>query len=49
MYLYERPFVISRILGHSVYEVRAERGKVCGEFNKKQLKPYKDEAPERVK
>jgi len=47
MYLYEGPFIISKILGHSAYEVRDERGRVCGEFNKKQLKPYKEEAPER--
>ena len=30
MYLYEGPFVTSRILGYSAYEVRDERGKVCG-------------------
>ena len=48
VYFYEGPFIISRILGHSAYEVRDERGKVCGEFNKKQLKTYKEEAPERV-
>ena len=48
IYLYEGSFIISRILGYSAYEVRDERGKECGEFNKKQLKPYKEEAPERL-
>jgi hypothetical protein len=47
-YLYEGPFLIGRILGHSAYEVKDERGKVRVEFNKKQLKRYKEEAPKRV-
>jgi hypothetical protein len=43
MYIYEGPFLISKILDHSAYEIKDERGKVRGEFNKKQLKPYREE------
>jgi hypothetical protein len=43
MYVYEGPFLINKVLDHSAYEIRDERGKVRGEFNKKQLKPYKEE------
>jgi hypothetical protein len=48
MYLYEGPYVVSNILGHSAYEVKDERGKVRGEFNKKQLRPYKEQTANRV-
>ena len=37
MYIFEGPFLVSKILGHSAYELKNEGGKVCGEFNKKQL------------
>ena len=30
-------------MGHSAYELRDEQGKIRGEFNKKQLKRYKEE------
>jgi hypothetical protein len=43
MYIYEGPFLVSKILGHSAYEIKEEWGKVHGEFNKKQLKPYNEE------
>jgi hypothetical protein len=37
MYLFEGPFLISKILDYSAYELKDERGKVRGEFNKRQL------------
>jgi hypothetical protein len=43
MYIYEGPFWISKILDHSAYELKDECGKVRGEFNKRQLKPYREE------
>ena len=43
LYIFEGPFLVSKILDHSVYELKDERGKVHGEFNEKQLKQYKEE------
>jgi hypothetical protein len=43
MDVYEGPFLISKHVGHETYQIRDERGKVRGEFNKRQLKPYKEE------
>jgi len=43
MYIFDRPFWVSKILDHSAYELKDKWGKVCGEFNKKQLKQYKEE------
>ena len=43
MYIFEGPFLVSKILDHSAYELKDEWGKVHGEFNKKQLKEYKEE------
>ena len=43
VYLFEGPFWVSKILGHSAYELKDECGRICGEFNKKQLKQYKEE------
>jgi hypothetical protein len=40
---FQGPYVISKVLGHSAYELRDDQGKVRGEFNKKQLKQYKQE------
>jgi hypothetical protein len=42
MYLFEGPFRVNKILDHSVYELRDECGRIRGEFNKKQIKPYKE-------
>jgi len=42
MYIFEGPFLVSKILDHSAYELD-EWGKLCGEFNKKQLQQYKEE------
>ena len=41
--LFQGPYRISKVLGHSAYELRDEQGKIRGEFNKKQLKRYKEE------
>jgi hypothetical protein len=43
MYIYEGPFWISKVLDHSAYELEDEWGKVRGEFNKRQLKQYREE------
>jgi hypothetical protein len=43
MYIFEGPFLVSKILDHSAYELKDEWGKVRGEFNKKQLKQYREE------
>jgi len=40
------PFLVSKILDHSAYELNDKWGKICGEFNKKQLKPYEEEKGE---
>jgi hypothetical protein len=37
---YEGPYIISRVILPSTYEVSTTSGKVRGEFNKKALKPY---------
>jgi hypothetical protein len=43
MDIFEGPFIISKVLDHSSYELKDEKGKIRGEFNKKQLKKYKYE------
>jgi hypothetical protein len=43
MYFYEGLFWINKILDHSAYELKDEWDKVRGEFNKRQLKPYREE------
>lgn len=43
-YVYEGPYTIGKVLGHSAYEIRDETGKVRGEFNLEQLKPYNGKA-----
>ena len=43
LYIFEGPFLISKVLDHSAYELKDERGKVRGEFNKRQLKQYREE------
>jgi hypothetical protein len=43
MHVFEGPFLISKILNHSAYELKDERGKIRGgggEFNNRQLKQY---------
>jgi hypothetical protein len=41
LHLFQGPYWISKVLGHSAYELKDGQGKVKGEFNKKQLKQYK--------
>jgi hypothetical protein len=48
MHIFEGPFLIGRILDHSAYELKDECGKIRGEFNKKQLKQYKEEREDQV-
>ena len=43
LHLFQRPYRISEVLSHSDYELRDDQGKVRGEFNKKQLKQYKQD------
>jgi hypothetical protein len=43
IYLFEGPFLVSKILDHSAYELRGEWGTARGKFNKNQLKQYKEE------
>lgn len=43
MYLYDGPFIISKVLNHSAFEIQDDSGTVRGEFNLKQLKPYREE------
>jgi len=40
---YEGPYIISRVIPPSTYELSTASGKVRGEFNKKSLKPYLEE------
>jgi len=40
---YEGPYIISRVIPPSTYEVSTTSGKVRGAFNKKALKPYLEE------
>jgi len=46
MHVFEGPYIITRLLDHSAYELKDENGKLRGEFNKKQLRKYQ-EADER--
>jgi hypothetical protein len=41
--LFEGPYEITRVLEHSVYELRDAKGKLRREFSKKQLKKYKED------
>jgi hypothetical protein len=43
LHLFQGPYVISKILDHSAYELKDGQGKIRGEFNKKQLRKYKEE------
>jgi hypothetical protein len=43
MHVYRGPYIINEILPHSTYELVEDKGKLWGEFNKRQLKPYRTE------
>jgi len=48
MYVFEGPYIITKLLDHSAYELRDDSGKLRGEFNKTQLRLYleaDDETP----
>ena len=45
---YEGPYIISRVIPPSTYELSTTSGKVRGEFNKKSLKPYLEEETSNV-
>jgi hypothetical protein len=49
LHLFQGPYWISKILGHSAYELKDEQGKMRGEFNKIQLRKYKGELPSQNK
>jgi hypothetical protein len=40
VHVFEGPYIITKLLDHSAYELRDESGKLRGEFNKKQLRLY---------
>jgi hypothetical protein len=42
MHIFEEPYVITKLLDHSAYELRDESGKIRGEFNKRQLRQYQE-------
>jgi len=41
--VHQGPYVISTILPHSAYEIVDDKGRLRGEFNRKQIKPYRSE------
>jgi len=41
IYVYQGPYIFSKILPHSTYEIVDNKGKLRGKFNKRQLKPYR--------
>jgi hypothetical protein len=43
---FEGPYIITKLLNHSAYELRDESGKLRGEFNKKQLRLYREDNDE---
>jgi hypothetical protein len=43
MHLYQGPYLINRVLPYSAYELVDDKGRLRGEFNKRQLKPYRTE------
>jgi hypothetical protein len=42
MHVFEGPYIITKLLDHSAYELRDDSGKLRGEFNKKQLRLYQE-------
>ena len=43
MHLYQGPYINIVVLPRSTYEREDNKGKLRGEFNKRQLKPYRTE------
>jgi hypothetical protein len=42
MHVFEGPYIITKLLDYSAYELRGVNGKLWGEFNKKQLREYQE-------
>jgi hypothetical protein len=42
MHVFEGPYIITKLLDHSAYELRDENGKLQGQFNKKQLRLFQE-------
>jgi hypothetical protein len=42
MHVFQGPYTITKLLDHLAYELRDERGKLRGGFNKKQLRQYRE-------
>jgi len=42
MHVFEGPYIITKLLDHSAYELKDGSGKLRGEFNKKQLRMYQE-------
>jgi hypothetical protein len=47
--MFEGPYIITRLLDHSAYELRDGNGKLRGEINKKQLRLYQEADDEKTK
>jgi hypothetical protein len=41
MHVYQGPYITHKVLPHSSYELEDSKGKLRGEFNKRQLKLYR--------
>jgi hypothetical protein len=41
MHVYQGAYIINKVLPHSSYELVDSKGKLRGEFNKRQMKPYR--------
>jgi hypothetical protein len=44
MHVYQGPYCINKMLPYSTYELVDRDGKLRGEFNQRQLKPYRTES-----
>jgi hypothetical protein len=49
MLLYNGPFFVSKVYPHSAYELKDENGKPRRKFNKKALKPYREDKQRELK
>jgi hypothetical protein len=46
MNVFEVPYIITKLLDHSAYELKDESGKLRGEFNKEQFRMYQEAGDE---
>lgn len=42
-HVYQGPYVISTTLPHSSYEIINDKGRLRGDFSRRQMKPYRSE------